>query len=194
VVHVAPQPEQIAILPDSSKAFISSGDSDRISVVELRKPALIVNLHLGGSAGSLVLKSDGGELYIPSPDAHGLLIVNTWTNEVSDYTLLGSAPTRAVLSPDDQFLYVADSAASEIVPIQINFRQVLNLDVVKTGQQPQTLEFTPVGGMLLVVDTASDDLAVIRTVGCSQPGSSAGCLIAMIPVGRGPRDLAIKQF
>jgi YVTN family beta-propeller protein len=40
--------------------------------------------------------------------------------------------------------------------------------------------------MLLVVDTASNDLAVIRV--------KTSSLITLIPVGSHPRDLAIKMF
>src|SRR2546429_5610970 len=40
------------------------------------------------------LKPDGGELYVISPEAHGLQAINTWTHEVGDTMILGSAPTR----------------------------------------------------------------------------------------------------
>ncbi len=40
--------------------------------------------------------------------------------------------------------------------------------------------------MLLVVDQGSNDLAVIRTL--------TGGLITLVPVGQGPRDLAVKAF
>ena len=64
---------------------------------------------------------DGGELYIPSSNAHGLLIVNTETNEVGDFLLLGMSPGAATLTADSQTLYVSDSAAGHIVPVSINF-------------------------------------------------------------------------
>src|SRR5260221_7589674 len=40
------------------------------------------------------------ELYVISPEAHGLQAINTWTHEVGDYVLLGSAPTHGLLLPD----------------------------------------------------------------------------------------------
>jgi hypothetical protein len=48
----------------------------------------------------MLLKPDGGELYVISPEAHGLQAINTGTHEVGDYMVLGSAPTRGVLSAD----------------------------------------------------------------------------------------------
>jgi DNA-binding beta-propeller fold protein YncE len=114
VVAVAPDPEQIAILPDSAKAFVTSGTKSEISVVDLkRNRALLANLALDGTPDDdLVLKPDGGELYVPSSDAHGLLIVNTEANEVGDFLLLlGMSPTAATLTEDAQTLYVSDSGA-----------------------------------------------------------------------------------
>jgi hypothetical protein len=56
---------------------------------------------------------------------------------------------------------------------------------------------TPGGDILLVVDTSSNDLAVVRTktIATGQPGlSPPRPPTALIPVGAQPRDLAIKVF
>ena len=44
LIHVAPHPEQIAILPDGSKAFVTSGTTDQISVLDLKRRELVANL------------------------------------------------------------------------------------------------------------------------------------------------------
>jgi YVTN family beta-propeller protein len=132
----------------------------------------------------LILKSDGGELYIPSGDAHGLLIVNTLTNEVSDFLLLGMSPAAGTFSAADQRLYVSDSAGGHVIPIAIDVRQAGR--PIQVGQNPRTCLLTPGGDILLVVDTTSNDLAVIRT--------KTSALITLIPVGARPRDIAVKVF
>jgi YVTN family beta-propeller protein len=63
-------------------------------------------------------------------------------------------------------------------------RQVLR--PITVGSAPRTSRLTPGGDILLVVDTASNDLAVIRP--------KTANLITLIPVGSKPRDLAIKVF
>jgi YVTN family beta-propeller protein len=45
---------------------------------------------------------------------------------------------------------------------------------------------TPGSDLLLVVDTQSNDLAVVRR--------DTGGLITLIPVGQRPRDIAVKEF
>jgi YVTN family beta-propeller protein len=194
VIPTGPDPEQVAILPDGSKAFVSSGSRPQVSVIDLRHDVLQANLSLGGNPSDLILKPDGGELYIPCPETHGLVVVDTSTNEVGDYVLLGLRPTSATFSVLPGILYVSDSEASHIVPIAIDARQVA--PPISVGQGPGASLITPGGDMLLVVDQISDDLAVVRSLASSSTGVSSppGGLITLIPVGRHPRDLAVKMF
>ena len=158
---------------------------------------MLSNLALDGTPDDLILKPDGGELYIPSSSAHGLLIVNTQTNEVGDFLLLGMSPGAAALSEDVQTLWISDSAAEHVLRVAIQTRQIIPPGPIAVGQAPRTCALTPGGDMLLVVDTASNDLAVIRTktlpansLVMSPPQSP----ITLIPVGSRPRDLALKVF
>jgi DNA-binding beta-propeller fold protein YncE len=152
----------------------------------LKRKMLLARLALGGRPDDLILKPDGGELYIPSSGTHGLLIVDTQTNEVGDFLLLGMSPAAATLTSDAQTLYVSDSAAGRVVPVAIGIRQAAR--PVSVGQTPGICRLTPGGDMLLVVDTQSDDLAVIRA---NAPTPS---LITLVSTGSRPRDLAIKMF
>jgi len=80
---------------------------------------------LAGKPTDMLLKPDGGELYVISPEAHGLQAINTWTHEVGDYMVLGSAPTRGVLSADASLLYVSDTAAGRVTPVDIYNRRII---------------------------------------------------------------------
>jgi YVTN family beta-propeller protein len=117
-------------------------------------------------------------------EAHGLAIVNTQTNDVAEFLLLGMAPTAGVLASDNSVFYVSDSMAGHVVPIAIDQRRVAR--PIQVGQRPGQLALTPGDDMLLVVDSQSNDLAVVRT-------ATSG-LITLIPVGQRPRDIAIKMF
>ena len=64
-ISVVAHPDQIAVLPDSSLAFVSSSGANQLSAVDLRRRVLLTNIELDGAAGQLILKPDGGELYVP---------------------------------------------------------------------------------------------------------------------------------
>jgi DNA-binding beta-propeller fold protein YncE len=115
-----------------------------------------------------------------------LVVVNTSTNEVGDFLILGMSPSAGTLTGDAATLYVSDSGAGHIVPVAIGARQVQR--PITVGQDPHTSLLTPGGDILLVVDSASNELAVIRT------NTPTPRLITLIPVGQRPRDLAVKIF
>ena len=184
-IPVASRPEQVVVLPDSSVAFVSSAGSSQVSAVDLRRRVLLAALPLSGPSADLILKPDGGELYVTSPASHTLEILNTWTTENVQSLLLGLTPTRGTLTSDSRFLYVSDSAAGRVLPIEINSRLVLR--PIPVGARPGVLRTTPGDDLLLVINEDSSDLAVIRT---RPPGS----LLTLIPVGPRPNDLALKLF
>jgi DNA-binding beta-propeller fold protein YncE len=154
----------------------------------LKRGVLLTNLQLAGRPTQMILKPDGGELYVISPESHGLQAINTWTHEVGDYVLLGSAPTYGLLSPDASELFISDNAADRIAPVDIYNRKVGR--PILAGRGPGVLAFdsTERPNLLLVVNQGSGDLAIIR-ISTDNPG-----LLTMIPVGDNPQELAIKLF
>jgi YVTN family beta-propeller protein len=177
-------------MADSSVAFVRSASEARISVVDLRHGVLLTHLELAGRPTQMLLKPDGGELYLISPEAHGLQVINTATHEVGDYMVLGSAPTRAILSADASLMYVSDTAANRIIPVDIVDRRLDRAPgkgfPVPAGQSPSAVRFDPQENLLLAVNHDSGDIAIIRV--------RTNYLVTMIPVGDGPTDLAVKLF
>lgn len=192
-VPVAPRPEQVAILPDGSKAFISAagGENGRttrqVSIVDLSAhggPGLIANLPLPATPGDLVLEPTDGKLLVPSPESHGLTIIDTWRNEVEHFLLVGSAPSRGAVAAGGATLYLTDAEAGNVIPVQTRFRRAMR--PITAGQRPGVCRLTPGEDLLLVVNEDSDALAVIRT--------RTQSLITMVSVGSHPTDLAVKVF
>ena len=163
-----------------------------MSVIDLRRNVLLSNLQLAGKPTDMLLKPDGGELYVISPDSHGLQVINTWTHEVGDYLMLGDSPTRGILSADANLLYVTDATAGRVTAVDINNRRVVakqrGASCLFPSANPFAVRFDPAENLLLVVNHDSGDLAVIRARLDNQS------LLTLIPVGDQPRDLAVKLF
>jgi YVTN family beta-propeller protein len=154
--------------------------------VDLRRNVLLTNLPLPGKPARMFLKPDGGELYITVPEAHELEIVNTWTHELVESKLIGSTPTRGIFDESTLLLYVSDSAANGVVPVDVQYRTTGI--PVSVGQSPGALALDPSSphNLLLVADENSNDLAVIRV--------RTGSLITMVHVGSSPRDIAVLVY
>src|SRR5256886_4413004 len=135
-VPVISAPDDVAILPDSAVAFVMSRSNNKLSVVDLKRGVPLANLELAGNPSQMILKPDGGELYVLSPESHGLQAINTWTHEVGDYVVLGSAPTRAALLGDTGTLFVSDAVAGTVAQLDIVNRRLSRDGPVPAGQSP----------------------------------------------------------
>jgi YVTN family beta-propeller protein len=153
-------------------------------VVDLRRNVLLSNLQLGGAPHAMILKPDGGELYVTVPDLHTIEIINTWTTEIAESMLVGLAPEDGVLSANAESLYLSDSAAGRVLPIAIGARH-LALPIT-VGRDPVTCKMDPSGELLLVANQESNDLAVIRL--------RTSSLLTMVPVGSHPTDIVALLF
>src|SRR5438105_14332085 len=128
-----------------------------MSVVDLEHVLLRCNLQLVGRQWEMLLEPDGVELYVMTPDCHGLHVVNTWTHEVGDYLMLGDSPTRGILSADSSLMYITDAAAGRIAVVDINNRRMVRNAagrelLISVGQSPSAVRFDPAAKLLLVVN------------------------------------------
>jgi YVTN family beta-propeller protein len=189
----------VVVLPNSNKAFISAAGGEpsssrassqrenQVSIVDLQRPALIANLPLPATPADLVLEPKDGKLLVPSPESHGLTIIDTWRNEVEHFMLVGSAPSRGAVAAGGEMLYLTDAEAGNAIPVQTRFRRIRpGSRPIPAGQRPGVCRLTPGEDLLLVVSEDSDALAVIRT--------RTQSLITMVPVGSRPTDLTVKVF
>jgi YVTN family beta-propeller protein len=203
-IPVASAPENVVILQNSDgvTAFVAAYDASnmtrgegagatatgpgQISVVDLRRNTLLINLPLPGKPAGLFLKPDGGELYVTVPNAHELAIVNTWTHELVEAKVIGSTPGRAVFDESTLQLYVIDSAANAVVPVDVQYRTTSV--PISAGQSPAAVAMDPdvPHNLLLVANEGSNDLSIIRV--------RTGSLITMVHVGNSPRDIAVLLY
>ena len=149
---------------------------------------LITILDVGKTPLHIALKPDGGEVFVSNFGSNSVSEIITGTNEVSSTHLLGAGPVRSVISADDSLLYVSSFASNSVAIYDIDRGKLVQ--TIQVGEHPDALAFTPSGHYLLVADSGSGDVAVIR----HDAQVNANLLFTMIPVGLEPRQIAIKNF
>lgn len=192
-----PGATDIAILPDSSKAFIACSGGHQVMEIQLappsgapiqdaprRKDALLALLDVGETPVSLALKPDGGEIYAVNYDGGSVSEIDTSTNEVGGAYFVGTHPVRGVIAADDSTLYVSDFDADSLGIFSIDDGQLVGTS--RTGDGPDAMAFSKAGDLLFAVDARSGDVAVERTATHS--------LLTILPAGSKPNDIAIKSF
>ena len=197
-----PGSSDIAILPDSAKAFIACSAGHQIMALSLaaapgswaakQNPALLTDhllvfLDVGKSPVHLAMKPDGGEIFVSNFGSDSISEISTWTNEVGGTYTIGSGPRSGIVSHDNSMLWVSNSGADSIGLYSIDDGKLAGS--VRTGSGPDALAFSADEHLLLAADAHSGDVAVIRTQGKQGPA-----LFTILPAGSSPNAIVVKAI
>jgi len=199
---VCQQPEDIAIQPDSSKAFVAcSGSSQVASIALASSPGknpdptsdrVLALLDVGRTPVSLALKPDGGELMVCDFDSDSVSIIETGNDEVGSSVLIGQHPARGLVTVDNSRLYVSNFGSNSVAVYDIEMgRRIQTLPV---GSHPDGLALSQDQRYLLVLDTQSGDVTVIQKRTARKLEPTEYSLLTMIPVGMQPNGIVVKSF
>ena len=177
-------PAWLEILPDSSQVFAAQPDAGQVSAVDLQQRQLLVHLPVGSRPVHLALKPDGGEMIASNAGSNSITIISTYTDEVALTVPVGTGPVETLVNGDGTRGYVANTGSDNVSVLDIETRKLLA--AVSTGAGPFRLALTAGERFLLVLNSRSNDMAVLRAR--ADPIS----LLTILPVGVGPSDLAVK--
>ncbi len=194
VISGCPGAADIAILPDSSKAFAACSAGHQVMAILLarsadsgalaREDALEAMLQVGQAPVHLALKPDGGELFVSNSLSDSISEVITGTDDVIGAYLMGPDPVRGLVSADNSLVYECNFRSQEVAVYAIDDgKRALSIHV---GDGPAALAFSAEGHLLLAVDGRSGDVAIVRT--------STRSLVTLLPSGREPNAITIKSF
>ena len=192
----------MAILLDSSKAFVACSGARQVMVVSLAADPvswaakqdssletdhLLTFLTVGETPVHLALKPDGGEIFCSNFGSDSVSEIETTTNEVGGTYTIASRPVYAVISADNSTLWVSNFAGDSINIWSIDDGQMAGS--VRTGHAPDMLAFSEDQHLLLAADSKSGDVAVIRTADRNGPA-----LFTILPAGGSPNAIAVKSW
>ncbi len=146
---VCAQPQDLVILPDSSKLFVACPGSNQVASIDLKTDRVLALLEVGKLPVQMALKPDGGEIFVSNFEANSFSIVEAYTNEVSGSYLIGSNPVRGLVTSDNSLLYVSNFGSDNVSVYAIDEGRVI--DSVPVGSRPDGLALTPNEEHLLVV-------------------------------------------
>ena len=197
-----PGATDVAILPDSSKAFIACSGGHQVMAISLaaepgswparQDPAatsdhFLALLDVGITPVHLAMKPDGGEIFVSNFGSDSISEISTWTNEVGGTYLIGSRPTHGIVTRDNSTLWVSNFGSDLISVYSIDDGQLVT--TVHTGSGPDALAFSADEHILLAADAHSGDVAVIRT-----QGKQGAALFTILPAGVSPNSIAVKAI
>ncbi|MGA7339304.1 MAG: YncE family protein [Terracidiphilus sp.] len=208
VFEGCPGAEGPVILPDSSKAFVACSAGHQVMAIALaqkddgpaeagaagearKTPAwprqpdqLEALMDVGRAPVDLALKPDGGEIFVSNSLSDSVSEIYDTTDEVGDTYMIGDDPVLGLVSRDNALLYVANLRSQYVTVYSIDDGK--RVGAVHVGDGPAAMAFSGAGHLLFVVDSRSDDVAVVRVASDS--------LFTMLPAGRDPDAIVVKAF
>lgn len=187
-----PGANDVAILPDSSKAFVACSAGHQIMSLALARPkthphsvdAVESLLDVGHGPVQLALKPDGGEVFVANSLSDSVSEVITGTDDVLGAYMMGDDPVEGLVSRDNSTLYVGNLHSQEVTVYSIEDGK--RVGAIHVGDGPSAMAFSAAGHLLFIVDSRSGDVAVVRT--------SSSSLFTFLPAGRNPNAIADKAF
>jgi len=198
-----PGAADIAILPDSSKAFVACSAGHQVMTVALARESQPASSQAGVSAATqaradqleammdvgrgpvqLALKPDGGEVFVVNSISNSISEVITGTNDVQGAYMMGDNPVSGLVSNDNALLYVGNLRTQTVIVYSINDGR--RVGWAHVGDGPSAMAFSAAGNLLFVVDARSGDVAVVRAASFS--------LFTLLPAGRNPNAIVDKAF
>jgi YVTN family beta-propeller protein len=171
-------PKHVVALPFGDQAYLLGDNS--VAVYDMAREAIITYLPVGPDAQALIVKPDGGEVYVSN--AGGTVsAIDTGTNEVTATMPAGLGAGPMAIAPDGTVLYVGNARANTVSVVSLDTRALLAM--VRVGEQPARLALGNNGAYLFVADATSNDLAVIRT---ARDPNNPNTLVALLPAPAAP--------
>lgn len=203
VFNGCPGAQAPVILPDSSKAFVACSSGHQVMAIALGHTddqaavpdRLEAMMDVGRGPVDLALKPDGGEIFVSNSLSNSVSEIYNTTDEVGDTYMIGEDPVSGLVSRDNALLYVANLRSQYVTVYSIDDGK--RVGSVHVGDGPSAMAFSAAGHLLFVVDSRSDDIAVVRTATPEVPGvvrTTAQSLFTILPTGHNPSAIVVKAF
>ncbi len=208
-----PGASDVAILPDSSKAFVSCSAGHQVMAILLAQAAMPASAQKGATAATpaqpdrleslmdvgrgpvqLALKPDGGEVFVVNSLSDSISEVLTGTDDVLNAYMMGDNPVSGLVSRDNALLYVGNLRSQNVIVYSIDDGR--RLGWIHVGDGPSAMAFSAQGHLLFVVDARSGDVAVVRTadLDVATMRTASFSVFTLLPAGRTPNAIVDKAF
>jgi YVTN family beta-propeller protein len=174
-----------------SRQLIAANLSQRmLSIFDVPRARLVVNLPLAVRPDHLCFKADGGQVFVTGEGMDGVVVVYPYyTPQIGQTVLAGHSPGAMAVSTSPGYLFVANPKSAGVSILDIETGKVLA--VTPVGTEPSSITITPDDKYALILNQASGDMAVIRIANVTAARWKKGPLFMLIPVGSKPVSAAV---
>jgi YVTN family beta-propeller protein len=162
----AAQPNNIAFLPDGSRAYVTDHDAQggsTVYVIDVASRSVIQQIPMGNFPNGMAVSPDGSQVWITCRADSNVYVIDTLTNTVVQVIANISLPTGIAFNPTGTIVYVAEGNPVGGVVAVIDPGSFTVLNTIAVGDLPHIVKVTPSGHHLFVTNALSNSISVIST-------------------------------
>lgn len=148
-IGIGEAPWSVAITPDSQFAYITTGSSNTVAVVDIGKEAVVDSIPVDLEPNGVAITPDGAYAYVTNSGWNSVSVIDTRTNSVADTVPVGTHPGGVAITPDGAYAYIANQGSNSLSVIDTNDHAVVATLGVES--RPADIAFTPDGRRAYVI-------------------------------------------
>lgn len=183
------QPSKSACTSDGNYLYVVDEHLKTVSVINTSTYDIANTIALTQNSApfDIAILSNNSYAYVTDTDNSLVSLINIASQTLGIFIPVGDFPTYEALTPDENYLYVANNGAATISVINTTLNQVEEtIDLSDIGNNPNGIAITPNGKTAYVAMTSSDCIAIIDTNDMTATGSIS------LESGAEPQDVAIS--
>jgi len=146
LLNVGQSPVHLALKPDGGEIFVSNADSGTFSEIATQANEVGGSYLVGTNPARGVIASDNATFYISDSGSNSVVVYDiTVSRRVtkqdpvsgSGSIRVGSKPESIVLSPNENYLYVANTASGDVSVIRTAVQSLFTM--IPVGKQPSAM-------------------------------------------------------
>lgn len=156
-------PIALALSADGSRLLTANQTSGTVSLVDPADRAVLDEVETGEKPAGVALSADGTRGVVTHWYGYDLAVLEVGPDSltVAGRVEVGPEPRGVALTPDGRTAYVAVGVSDEVVRVDCDAAEVTGRLTV--GREPRGLALSPDGSRLLVGNSRSSDMTVVRT-------------------------------
>jgi YVTN family beta-propeller protein len=111
-VAVGASPRNVAISPDSTRAYVANAGSNSVSVINTATNTVVTTLGVGSNPVKIAITPNGARAYVTNNGAKSVSVINTATNTVVATVGVGTNPVDVSITPDGTRAYVTNAGSN----------------------------------------------------------------------------------
>lgn len=158
----------IAITLDGRTAYVTSGETDNVTVIDIASRKAKHNLRLPEGArlpDGVAVAPNGKTAYVANRGSRNVTVIDTATNEPVTNVPLPSgdrSPSAIAITPDGRTAYVTNFGSDNITPIDLaTNRAGTDIALPSGSEEPDAIAITPNGKMAYVTNERSNNVTPI---------------------------------